>query len=97
MKMPSLRFLICAPADAVTMVEGSTFDRACSQCGARVMVAPSGRAMLAMNPETILMCYACGLAAMSRDDNVTVELAASASDIAREVRSAQPNIWRKRN
>jgi hypothetical protein len=92
------RFLACAPADeALRMVEGTTFDRKCSQCETRVLVAPSGRAALARNPEMILICYPCAVAAMDRHGNPIIELAASAAEIAREVGTAQPNIWRKRN
>jgi len=96
MKAP-MRVLVCAPAQAAAMVEGTTFDRACAQCAARVMVAPSGRASLARNPETIIYCYDCAMAAMEKYGNATIELAGTAAEIASEVRSAQPNTWRKRN
>lgn len=78
------------------MVEGTTFDRACAQCRARVMVAPSGRAMLARNPETVIICIDCAVSMMAETGG-TVELAATAAEIAREVRTSQPNTWRKRN
>jgi hypothetical protein len=40
------KLLVCALADADLTVGGSTFNRACSQCNARIMVAPLGRAAL---------------------------------------------------
>ena len=50
--------LVCALADAALMVAGSTFDRACSQCKARVMVPPSGRAALARDPTMVWSAHA---------------------------------------
>jgi len=98
MKPPQPRFLACAPAEAAErMVAGSTFDRSCAQCRARVMIAPSGRAALARTPETVVICYDCAIAQMAATGQGTIELAAPAAEIAREIRTTQPNTWRKRN
>jgi hypothetical protein len=96
MKTPEPRFLICAPAHAASMVAGTTFDRDCARCRARVMVAPSGQAMLARNPETVIICFDCAIRMMAETGG-TVEFAATATEIASEVRTVQPNTWRKRN
>jgi predicted RNA-binding Zn-ribbon protein involved in translation (DUF1610 family) len=92
------KVLVCASADAELSVSGASFDRACSQCGARVMVAPSGRRALARDPELVLLCIRCGFEAMGQCPDRTVHLATlPPDDIAQEIASAQPNIWRKRN
>jgi hypothetical protein len=92
------RVLVCALADAVLMAAGTTFDRACSQCKARVMVAPSGQRALARDPELVLLCVRCGFEAMSQCPDRTVHLATlPLDDVAQEIASAQPNTWRKRN
>jgi predicted RNA-binding Zn-ribbon protein involved in translation (DUF1610 family) len=94
--MPPEKVLVCASANAELSVSGASFDRACSQCGARVMVAPSGRRALARDPELVLLCIRCGFEAMSRCPEGSIQIAA-APDAAQEIASAQPNIWRKRN
>jgi hypothetical protein len=79
------------------MVEGTTFGRACAQCRARVMVAPSGRALLARNPETIVKSATnCAMANLAQGGG-NIELAGTVAEIVNEVSTAQPNIWRKRN
>jgi predicted RNA-binding Zn-ribbon protein involved in translation (DUF1610 family) len=97
-KFPPEKVLVCASASDPLMVAGTVFDRACSQCGARVMVAPSGRRALARDPELVLLCVRCGFEAMSQCPDRTVHLATlPADDIAQEIASVQPNTWRKRN
>jgi hypothetical protein len=91
------KVLVCALADAELTVAGSTFDRACSQCKARIMVAPSGRAALARDPTMVLACVRCAVKAVSSDPEVSIALAGAPSDIVCEIKSAQPNFWRKRN
>src|SRR4029450_13298517 len=90
-RMLPQKVLVCASADAELTVEGTTFDRACSQCKARVLVAPSGRAALAMDPSLVLLSVPCEYAAITRSSENSVELAAPPSEIAHELDSVQSN------
>jgi hypothetical protein len=51
--------LICALADAPHVVPGSVFDRHCTVCGWRVMVAPTGQRMLAQIDMLRIVCEHC--------------------------------------
>jgi hypothetical protein len=95
--MPPEKILVCASADAPLMAAGSTFDRACSQCGVRVMVAPSGRLALSRDPDLVLLCMRCALEAMNQCPEGSIQIAALPFGSVEEIASAQPNTWRKRN
>jgi hypothetical protein len=58
------------------------------------MVAPTGERILREVPLVHIICGPCFETARCAD---TVELAGSAEEIAREVRSAHPNLRRSRN
>lgn len=94
--MPPERVIVCGLADAPLMVAGTSFDRACSKCGARVMVAPSGRLALARDPELVLLCVRCGFEAMKQCPEGSVQIALPSGSVE-EIASVQPNTWRKRN
>jgi len=86
--------LICQFADFELTVAGSTFDRVCSKCGVRLMIAPSGQAALARDPSIELACIPCGMAGVhSLDDIAPLPIA----DVVRELKTARPNMRRHRN
>ena len=84
--------LVCARADSPRMCEGSIFGKHCSKCGVEVMIAPSGQDILKLHPELRIMCGDCfGLV----NEPMDCRLAAPASQIIREAKTAQPNPRRK--
>lgn len=89
-------FLVCMRADAEWVAQGSSFNRTCSRCTARVMVAPSGQALLRREPLLAIVCSIC-YARHPPNLPVDVRLAGEPQQIAREILSAVPNFWRKRN
>jgi hypothetical protein len=89
--------LICQYADFEMTIEGSTFDRCCSKCGVRLMIAPSGQAALAREPSIVLLCLGCGVVEMMADGE-PVELARLPIDaVMRDARAIRPNLRRYRN
>ncbi len=88
--------LICQVADAPMTIAGSTFDRVCSMCSRRVMIAPSGQAQLRRDPRISIICNAC-------IDGWTVEelekhtVAPMTAEQIAELQKPMPNFWRKRN
>jgi hypothetical protein len=79
------------------MAMGSVFDRQCSRCGSRVMIAPSGQRLLRRKKKVKVLCITCAprvLAEYPARDKVEVTILEGA---AGEVRSAVPNLWRARN
>lgn len=93
--------LICAPADAPTMVRGSSFDYRCHRCNECVMLAPSGQRYLKQHPnDTVLMCLPCAKATVMRDPNATLMTEngmVSEPNAVGELEDIVPNVWRKRN
>jgi len=87
--------LVCANADAPMTVKGSSFDHVCLLCKGRVMMAPSGQAKLRQEPATEVICYRCFV--RTRDPKIPVRSVDTPENIAREVRNAIPNDWRRRN
>jgi hypothetical protein len=77
------------------MAAGSVFDRFCHWCGERVMIAPSGQALLKTMPELKIMCAVC-FASMDADAE-EILLPASIEELRREIATARPNTWRQRN
>lgn len=63
--------LICQSAEFELPVAGSTFDRVCSKCGARLMVAPSGQEALVRDPSIELACIPCGFAELTGQPRTT--------------------------
>ena len=88
--------LICMEATAAFTTPGATYDRRCSRCDIRVMIAPSGQALLKEHPEATILCIRC----YGEDDSLHEEplrLPASPETIAAEMRLARANDWRNRN
>lgn len=88
--------LVCAPATAEMAARGSVFDRSCSKCGERVMVAPSGQRMLKEIPGLPIICMRCYYVAVRGRECVNI-WAAPMEEIERERRDAIPNMHRRRN
>ena len=90
--------VVCARADAPLAAVGSVFDRQCSRCSAKVMLAPSGQRFLATHADAKIVCEYC-----VRPKQVLDALAAGKAitapweEIAAEARTAQPNLRRNRN
>lgn len=83
-------YLVCARADSLRVVPGSIFDRICTTCGEKVMIAPSGQARLKEIPELEILCGVC-LDSSHRPEEFQIGLAASVEQIANEVRTSGPN------
>ena len=86
--------LVCARATEPVTTRGSTFDRHCGQCGARVMISPSGQRVLKSKKPRII-CLQC--VAAYRGPHIDVWAAASPEELEREKRDAIPNVHRERN
>jgi hypothetical protein len=95
--MPERRMLACAPADAELTVAGAVFNRHCEKCRARVMVAPSGRAALARDPEMGLLCMACAIAGFKSGEDRFAGPVSTMEETVRELSTIIDNPWRKRN
>jgi hypothetical protein len=87
--------LVAMNADCPRMVPGSIFNRQCSTCGGKVMIAPSGQKYLRQNPHAEIMCYRCYR--RSDEDFQFSGLAAEPETIVHEMNSSVPNMRRYRN
>jgi hypothetical protein len=88
------KVLICMPLSQAAMVaRNSTTDQKCSECGQRVLIAPSGQNFLKANPDAAILCTACYVP----DPEDIGQLAAPEAEILAEAATAQPNMWRNRN
>ncbi len=88
--------LMCALADAPLKVPGSAFKLTCSQCGRRVMVAPSGQKFLKAHPLARIECIEC----VAKKDAGKLDFggtAATGDELRREIASFVENDWPKRN
>jgi hypothetical protein len=92
----SQTFFVCAMADDAVSVLGSSYDRKCSQCQARVMVAPSGQRALLANPSFVILCLRCFKALPPEEVNLAPS-PISDSEIIREMWDTRPNLRRSRN
>ena len=91
-------FLVCAMADQPLAIRGAIFTRLCSQCGSRVMIAPSGQRLLSLHPDLPLLCLNCYVASADLTDAENrLALADDPKIIRHELNQAIPNPWRKRN
>ena len=88
--------LVAELAGALLVVPGIVFDKVCSQCGARVMVAPSGQTFLKKHTQTQIICIDCFERRKASPKDLLIP-AAPAEQILGEVASAKPNTWRERN
>ena len=77
------------------MARGSIFDQKCVSCAQRVMVAPSGQAFLDLHPDADIICAECFV--QTAVPETAFGLAATADQIAAEIKEAVPNEWRSRN
>lgn len=86
--------IVCAPATARLEVTGTSYAFSCSRCQRRVQMAPSGQRFARAN-EVLIICLDC----LEAEDiaDCPPALTASPEEIAREIRSTQPNTWRNRN
>lgn len=88
--------MICANAESAWATPGTTYTMCCHFCFQHVMVAPSGQQFLREHPAGVdLMCFRCYL-----KDHLYLGMPALAADVetvAREIRSAVPNLYRERN
>lgn len=87
--------LVCAPADAPRVVRGTVFHHKCARCGRRLMMAPSGQAVLKRQPNVEVICCYCYEREAAHTDHAE-ELAAPVEDILREAMTSMPNFWRRR-
>lgn len=91
---PDDLLLVCMRATAPFTVPGSDSSRSCSECGARVMIAPSGQSMLKAHPRARLICVRCFRSNLRPEDVVGVpDLDATLEEMQRAV----PNLWKERN
>lgn len=82
--------LICAMADAPRIAVGSEL-RECEECGAAIMIAPSGLIRLASDPKTVAVCIDCGARLIDESPNPSMEFAASSAVMTEEIRTSEPN------
>jgi hypothetical protein len=88
-------YLVCALADSPFMVPGSVFDRSCSRCSRKVMLAPSGQNLLKTH-RLAIVCAVC-YESDSEAQRAPTFLAAPSQELADEVRRRVPNMRRRRN
>jgi len=88
-----MKYLICARADAKRTIPGSVFDKSCSRCGARVMIAPSGQRSLRTMAGLEVLCDVCFVPAP--DDRFMS--AGHPGELEEELQHVVPNPWRGRN
>lgn len=89
--------VVCARADSPLTVPGASFDKFCSQCGARVMIAPTGIAFLAGHPEAEILCSICCMEHLKNGkyDKETTRISTPAG--LEEIFKMIPNTYRNRN
>ena len=87
-------YLICNLATAPLMAQGSAFDRHCSRCGVRVMIAPSGQKIL-REKQLEIVCMPCILPDLEKRDEFT--LVRPTGEQVLEAKRPVLNLWRKRN
>jgi hypothetical protein len=88
------KILVCAPANAKSMITGSTLDHKCQGCGVRVMIAPSGQQFLKSNPDAVVQCLRC---IPDHEPEDMCGPVASGEELLRELIQAEPNMFRYRN
>ena len=87
--------LVCALADAPYTVPGSIFRHHCTECGRRVMLAPSGQRMLATKNVLRIICERCFARNVKPGDQIAPT--GTMDEILDELRRTQPNLRRNRN
>ena len=87
--------LVCALADAVMAVPGTVFDHACTRCGRKVMLAPTGQRVLREKQPVRIICRLCF--ETEKPEDIEVMPAGTVEEIRQEVRTARPNLRRNRN
>jgi hypothetical protein len=86
--------LICEPADAPWTVPGSTFNRVCTKCFRRVMVAPTSLDIMKEFHKVTILCVPCFLKEPIVEG---VEYRGPTQAQMMERRKTMPNFWRERN
>jgi hypothetical protein len=81
--------MVCALADSPFAARASIYTRVCAKCARRLMIAPSGQAILAEHPAAIVMCLECGPPLPRGCRPTAAQLA--------ELATAVPNPWLTRN
>jgi hypothetical protein len=87
-------FLVCLPADASVSVPGARFDRRCSRCSRRVMMAPTSAPVLEEFPGIKILCVFCFSEHAAANAE---EYRAPTEEQLAELKTAIPNPWRGRN
>ncbi len=91
---------MCAHADSEMTVAGSVFDKSCSVCGRRVMVAPTGQRFLAeqatSDDPVQIVCGICYMNDIS-DPDVETMLCRPIEEHVEEAKTFEPNRRRDRN
>jgi hypothetical protein len=95
-------FLVCERADQPMTLADSTFDRFCVECGERVMVAPSGNALLRSKQDIKILCLPCYLpraeqASQPRFVDIDGTLTDDIDLAAQQLKTVVPNMRRYRN
>lgn len=90
-----MKRIMCAPADAPITTPGSSFDNVCVLCGVKVMMAPTGQAFVAANPDAEIVCFNCVF--KDPEGNVAVGFAGDVKDVIGEFDRACPNPRGSRN
>lgn len=91
-----VKLVVCARADAIRKAPGSAFNRTCSECETRVMIAPTGQNFVKANPDAKIICMGCFFARHA--EQVTeIGLTGTPEEIAQEVAEALENDWPRRN
>lgn len=92
-------FIVCALADQALTVEGFSFDRSCSRCKRRVMIAPSGMKQLQAEPMIQVLCVECLIELFQKGSfrkNLEIEYV-SEEQISEILHRTAPNTYRHRN
>jgi hypothetical protein len=86
--------LICMRADYPgPTVRGSSYDRVCSACQARVQISPAGQRELKADPKIEILCEPCFHARQPQPGD-RIEYLGEEEPAASEL---APNLWRNRN
>jgi hypothetical protein len=89
--------LVCALADAPMTIPGSTFHRECVECHRKLMVSPTGEAVLREKPTLETICLPCAERLHPKDLAEGLPAAHSIEELVEGVLSAVPNLRRHRN
>ena len=90
--------VVCALADVEMTVPGAVFDRVCSKCARRVMIAPSGQRMLEAHPGAAISSIICMVCFVDLASAGKVwDIIEPTDEQMEELKGAIPNVRRERN